>query len=207
MANLRIVSDNAVSSATSVFAVPSEGYGPTLTLYGNAQVVGGVITKVGGAEANDSAAYSESYFTGSCLVKFKIPTGAGEAVTVGLALEHYSDNAWTTHDGYMFDVVSAGSIYAYSGGSHTGGSVGTVTSATELMIEYVGTTVRHIVDGVVVTTTSTTAGRGFFAAAVIPTPAAGVQLLRFSPSLTASGTCTTVGGVIAKPTGSGTWVG
>jgi hypothetical protein len=158
----------------------------TLVARGNCQVTGTTVTKVGGASAWDSDAYSRESFVGGAYLSF-VPghEGPGEAeidVMVGLNTDPEA--------GFSFDSIDFG-WYAYGtdglsiieSGSYID-DFGTFTASTQLSIAYDGTSLVYLKDGVAVRTVTPGSGIRFYLDSTFYLPGSSATEITFRPLAT-----------------------
>ncbi|MCB5191277.1 hypothetical protein LG198_11115, partial [Methylobacillus arboreus] len=126
----------------------------------NITLTGNSVKKTGGGNAwGDADAISMESFTGGAYVSAQ----AGQtnlAGMFGLNADPTANKSYNTLD-YAWYPTAGGILQIYENGSYAG-DYGTYTPSDVLAVEYVGTTVRYLKNGVVMRTVNTTANRTFY---------------------------------------------
>lgn len=172
---------SAGSIAADVSFGPLSGATPSpFRATGNCKVSDKNIQKVGGSSAWDSQVYSIVGHP-NCHVAWKC-NQVNLDLGIGLNADPTTDANYTSID-YWIDCTSSGTWQILESGSSSGLPGGTYTTATVFQLTYDGTSLKYIVDGVVVRTVSVSSLTLFMDSSFYG-PGAGVNSVDFGPTTT-----------------------
>ena len=179
---VRLEKTTAAANAT-VGATLNDIYYSALTLNGNATIVAPLVSKVGGAAAYDTQAYSVQSYVGNCACRFKV-SQLNAYIVVGLNTDPTTDANYTSIDyGIIFNNV--GLVYVSESGTFGIAYTHPVTGATRYSVNdvfevsYAGTTISYLWNGSVIKTTTVAANLTLFLDSSIYTPNSSFTLLTF----------------------------
>ena len=179
---VRLEKTTAAANAT-VGATLNDIYYSALTLNGNATIVAPLVSKVGGAAAYDTQAYSVQSYVGNCACRFKV-SQLNAYIVVGLNTDPTTDANYTSID-YGIICNNAGLVYVSESGTFGSAYTHPVTGATVYSINdvfevsYAGTTISYLWNGSVIKTTTVAANLTLFLDSSILTPNSSFTLLTF----------------------------
>ena len=179
---VRLEKTTAAANAT-VGATLNDIYYSALTLNGNATIVVPLVSKVGGAAAYDTQAYSVQSYVGNCACRFKV-SQLNAYIVVGLNTDPTTDANYTSIDyGIIFNNI--GLVYVSESGTFGSAYTHPVTGATKYSVNdvfevsYAGTTISYLWNGSVIKTTTVAANLTLFLDSSILTPNSSFTLLTF----------------------------